>query len=65
MTRAMLVTVLHRLDSSKGTKTSSVFLDVPENLWYTESVYWAAEKNIVNGISEKYCNEFGSALYYR
>lgn len=53
MTRAMLVTVLHRLDSSKETKNCSDFLDVPKDAWYTKSVNWALDNDIVNGISEK------------
>ena len=52
MTRAMLVTVLHRLDSSKEPKTYSLFSDVPKDAWYTKSVNWALDNKIVNGISE-------------
>ena len=52
MTRAMLVTVLHRLDSSKESKTHSLFSDVPKDTWYTKSVNWALDNKIVNGISE-------------
>ncbi len=52
MTRAMLVTVLHRLDSSKEPKTYSLFSDVPKDAWYTKSVNWAADNNIINGVSE-------------
>lgn len=52
MTRAMLVTVLHRHDSSKEPKTYSLFSDVPKDAWYTKSVNWALDNKIVNGISE-------------
>ena len=49
MTRAMLVTVLYRLDGGEAVGTSP-FTDVPENEWYTEGVIWANENGIVNGI---------------
>ncbi len=52
MTRAMLVTVLHRLDSQKESKNHSEFLDVPNDAWYTKSVHWAANNNIISGTSE-------------
>lgn len=53
MTRAMLVTVLYRLDSPNEEKyQSNTFLDVPEDKWYYQSVNWAAENKIVNGMSE-------------
>lgn len=52
MTRAMLVTVLHRLDSSKEVNEHSGFSDVPKDAWYTKSVHWATANKIINGISE-------------
>lgn len=50
MTRAMLVTVLYRMEGAKHAASSS-FTDVAANAWYAEAVAWAAEKNIVNGVS--------------
>ena len=51
MTRAMLVTVLYRLqDEPKAGKTS--FDDVPADTWYTEAVAWAAGEGIVLGNGE-------------
>ena len=48
MTRAMLVTVLYRLqDEPKAGSTS--FNDVPADTWYTEAVAWAAGEGIVLG----------------
>jgi len=52
MTRAMLVTVLHRLDSSKEEKKYSDFSDVPKDAWYTKSVDWAVDNDIINGVTE-------------
>ena len=48
MTRAMLVTVLYRLqDEPKAGSTS--FNDVPADAWYAEAVAWAAAEGIVMG----------------
>ena len=49
MTRAMLVTVLWRLDGGEGSGASP-FTDVPENTWYTKAVIWAVQNNIVDGV---------------
>ena len=50
MTRAMLVTVLWRLDGKTAASKPGAFVDVPANEWYTEAVAWAAESGIVNGM---------------
>ena len=49
MTRAMLVTVLWRLDGGSADGTSP-YTDVPEGTWYTDGVIWATENGIVNGV---------------
>ena len=49
MTRAMLVTVLWRLDGKTTPTKTSGFVDVPSKAYYTEAVAWAAENGIVNG----------------
>lgn len=51
MTRAMLVTVLHRLENTPDAAVQGAFGDVTEGTWYTDSVLWASEKGIVNGYS--------------
>lgn len=48
LTRAHLVTVLHRLEGSPSVG-SSAFTDVPANEWYYSGVQWAASNGIVNG----------------
>ncbi len=53
MTRAMLVTVLHRLSDSPESNQSNNFTDVKDGEWYWESVKWATETGIVKGISDK------------
>ncbi len=52
MTRAMLVTVLYRMANPSGKTGNHNFADVPAGQWYTGAVSWAAENNIVSGISE-------------
>ena len=51
MTRAMLVTVLWRLDGKPVPTSDAVFGDVNDGKWYTDAVSWAAACGIVNGIS--------------
>lgn len=48
MTRAMLVTVLHRLEDTPAAAVSN-FADVPAEQWYTDAVGWASAKGIVQG----------------
>ena len=49
MTRAMLVTVLYRLEGEPATAATNPFKDVAPGQWYTKAVIWAADKNIVKG----------------
>lgn len=51
MNRAMIVTVLHRLENTPETTIINQFSDVESNQWYTEAVQWAFENDIVNGYS--------------
>lgn len=60
MTRAMLVTVLHRLEgapalSADDSSALSHFADVDPSAYYANAVSWAKQNGIVNGITE---NEF-------
>lgn len=48
LTRAHLVTILHRLDGSPSV-SGSTFSDVPNGTWYHDGVQWAASNGIVNG----------------
>ena len=52
MTRAMLVTVLYRLDGDNKVDKASGFDDVPTDAWYADAVAWAKENGLVFGISE-------------
>lgn len=50
MTRAMLVSVLYRMEGSPSVTGSTGFTDLTQS-WYQNAVLWAKEKNIVSGMS--------------
>ena len=47
--RAMIVTILWRLAGSPSVDDGGVFIDVPENTWYSDAAAWAAVTGIANG----------------
>ncbi|MCL2152229.1 MAG: S-layer homology domain-containing protein [Oscillospiraceae bacterium] len=49
MTRAMMVTILYRLENQPLVSSSVRFPDIQSGQWYTEAVIWAAENGIVYG----------------
>lgn len=51
MSRAMLVTVLHRLSGETADGSASVFTDVPADAWYGPAVAWAQKAGVVQGVS--------------
>ena len=51
MTRAMLATVLYRLEDAAASGENP-FADVADGMWYTEAVIWASEAGIVNGMGD-------------
>jgi 2',3'-cyclic-nucleotide 2'-phosphodiesterase (5'-nucleotidase family) len=54
MTRAMLVTMLYRLEGSPevtGT-LSEVFTDCEDGTWYSDAVLWAYQKQVVLGVTD-------------
>lgn len=53
MNRAMLVTVLYRLDGEKATKYENKFNDLENGAYYENAVNWATENKIVSGVNEK------------
>lgn len=53
LTRAMLVTILYRIEGAQEVTGESTFEDVKSNDWFYNSVIWATQNNIVNGMSEK------------
>jgi hypothetical protein len=56
MTRAMLVTVLYRLDGEPTVSGNIPFLDVKSGEWYSNAILWAAKSGIVDGYGN---NKFG------
>lgn len=52
-TRAMIVTVLYRMEGSPEVSGRTGFKDVKEGSYYEKAVKWAAENNIVNGYSDE------------
>ena len=51
LTRAMLVTILWRMEGSPKTVATD-FTDVPENAWYANGVAWAASNGVVTGVGD-------------
>ena len=49
LTRAMIVTILWRLEDSPDMEQASSFADVEPDTWYETAVLWAADKGIVYG----------------
>lgn len=50
LTRAMVMTILYRLDGETPVAFSGLFSDVASGLWYSDAVEWAAACGIVNGV---------------
>ena len=50
--RAMVVTILWRLEGQPETDATLSFTDVESGVWYTAAVNWAASKGIVKGYSD-------------
>ena len=53
ITRAMIVTMLWRLDGRKYPNYAMSFKDVPADQWYTEAVRWAQAERIVSGYDDE------------
>lgn len=52
LTRAMLVTILHRLDKEPNIPKNVAFEDVEKDSYYQKAVDWAYAWGIVNGVSD-------------
>ena len=52
MTRAMLVTILWRMEGEPVVNYLMPFTDVDGGAWYAEAVRWAASEGIVEGVSD-------------
>lgn len=51
--RAMIVTILWRLEGSPKAVSAPTFTDVPDGMWYTEAIRWAASSGIVKGYGDQ------------
>ena len=54
MTRAMMATVLYRLEGEPEASGGKSFSDVPEGKWYSEAVKWVSQQGIMNGYGESF-----------
>ncbi|MFZ7101412.1 MAG: cyclophilin-like fold protein [Peptococcaceae bacterium] len=54
MTRAMMVTVLHRIEGTPPVSGNGGFSDVSDSSYYTTAVAWAAANQIVAGIDGRF-----------
>lgn len=52
LSRAMVVTMLHRAAGEPEAATAHSFTDVPDGFWYSEAIAWAAERKIVLGVTD-------------
>ena len=49
LTRAMLATVLYRVEGSPAVSAPSGFSDVKAGTWYSDPISWAAKNGVVEG----------------
>lgn len=54
MTRAMIVSVLHRFEGEPESNNLNLFKDVSNDKYYSTAVAWAAENNIVVGMENEF-----------
>lgn len=71
-TRAMLATILWRMEGSPAPKSSAEYSDVPTGQWYSDAIAWATEKGIFEGYgngtfgpNDPITREQLAAIFYR
>lgn len=52
LNRAMMITIVHRIDGDSFVYEKDIFNDVEKNSWYENAVKWGFENKIVAGTSE-------------
>ena len=52
LNRAMMITILHRVDKDNSVYEKDIFNDIEKNSWYENAVNWGYENKIVSGTSE-------------
>ena len=60
MTRAMLVTILYRIEGKPSVNVSNPFNDVKNGTYYYDAVLWAYKNDIVSGVSKTSFNPSGA-----
>lgn len=60
MSRAMVVTVLHRLEKEVKVEHNFNFVDIKKDKWFTEATYWANKKSIIEGKGNNRFDPIGS-----
>ena len=50
--RAMMITILHRIDGDNSISEADIFNDVEKNSWYENAVNWGYKNKIITGTSE-------------
>lgn len=56
LTRAMFITVMHRMSNLPKVDKKSVFMDADSGVWYADAVVWGYESKIISG------NDVGNIL---
>ena len=51
-TRAMVVTILYRLEGEPAVSGDLPFTDVEAGTWYTDAILWAVRNGVVNGMND-------------
>ena len=54
MTRAMLATVLWRMEGKVAAAGKSTFTDVAAGMWYSDAIAWASAAGIINGYGDTF-----------
>ena len=52
MNRAMMITLLYRIEGEPIVEGENLFTDVPEDAWYRDAVVWATEEGLTYGVGE-------------
>ncbi len=60
MSRAMLVSTLYRIAGSPAVTYTNTFSDVPKSTYYADSVIWAVNNGIANGVGNGKFNPNGN-----
>lgn len=55
LTRGMIASIVYRMEGSPDIEYKALFTDVPDGLWYTDGIIWAAENGIFAGYGNGLC----------